>query len=196
MTDWGAHHIDIAHWVLDAFDTGPISFEGTATHPVPLEQGNPTADDQYNTATNFTVKATFADGVELTIADRTPEIRNGVMVYGEKGRIFVNRGRLTGKAVEELEDNPLAENAISKVYKGKTHGSHMGNFFECVRTREEPISDVFSHHRALTTCHLANICIRLGRPIGWDPETEQVVGDDEANAWQRREQRKGYKIVV
>jgi hypothetical protein len=72
----------------------------------------------------------------------------------------------------------------------------MEDFFDCVKTRREPVSDVFSHHRAMTTCHLANICIRLGRPIKWDPEKEQIVGDDEANGWQKREQRKGYEITV
>jgi hypothetical protein len=72
----------------------------------------------------------------------------------------------------------------------------MANFFECCRDRSEPVSDVATHHRALTTCHLANIAIRLGRKLTWDPKTEQIVGDDEANAWQKREQRKGYEIVV
>jgi hypothetical protein len=70
----------------------------------------------------------------------------------------------------------------------------MRNFFECIKTRQQPISDVFSHHRAITTCHLANICIRLGRPLKWDPATEQIVGDEAANAWQGRVQRKGYEI--
>ena len=72
----------------------------------------------------------------------------------------------------------------------------MGNFFECIKTREQPISDVYTHHRAMTTCHLANIAIRLDRPLKWDPETEQMVGDDAANAWLKREQRKGYEFVV
>ena len=48
----------------------------------------------------------------------------------------------------------------------------------------------------MATLHLANICIRLGRPLTWDPKTEQIVGDDEANAWQRRKQRTGYEMVV
>ena len=62
--------------------------------------------------------------------------------------------------------------------------------------REQPISDVYTHHRAMTTCHLANIAIRLGRKIKWDPKTEQIVGDPEAQKWQSREQRKGYEINV
>jgi len=72
----------------------------------------------------------------------------------------------------------------------------MGNFFECMRTREQPISDAFTHHRTLSTCHLANISLRLGRELTWDPEKEQIVGDDQANSWLAREPRKGYAIEV
>jgi hypothetical protein len=57
------------------------------------------------------------------------------------------------------------------------------------------VSDVWTHHRALTTCHLANIAIRLGRTLTWDPQKEQIVGDDEANSWLSREQRKGYEVA-
>jgi len=59
-----------------------------------------------------------------------------------------------------------------------------------------PVSDVFSHHRILTTCHLANIAIRLDRSLKWDPDKEEIVGDDQAKAMQRREQRKGFEIVA
>ena len=48
----------------------------------------------------------------------------------------------------------------------------------------------------MTTCHLANIAIRLGRKLNWNPETEQIDGDDDANKWLKREQRKGYEIVA
>ena len=71
----------------------------------------------------------------------------------------------------------------------------MANFIECCKDRSLPVSDVYSHHRALTTCHLANIALRLGRKLNWDPKTEQIVGDEEANAWETREQRKGYEVT-
>jgi hypothetical protein len=83
---------------------------------------------------------------------------------------------------------------LLKLCKGKKWGNHMGNFLECTRDRSLPISDVYSHHRNLTTCHLANIAMRLNRTLKWDAAKEQIVGDDEANAWQKREQRKGYEI--
>ncbi len=72
----------------------------------------------------------------------------------------------------------------------------MKNFFDCLKSRKDPICDVYSHHRAMTTCHLANICIRLGRKITWDPAKEQITGDEDASQWVRREQRKGYEISV
>jgi hypothetical protein len=118
------------------------------------------------------------------------------MFEGTEGRFFVNRGKITGKPVEDLKDNPLPEDALTKLYKGKKPGNHMQNFFDCVMTREQPISDVYTHHRAMTTCHLANIALRLGRKLRWDPERQQIVGDSEAQTWQAREQRKGYEIVV
>ena len=65
-----------------------------------------------------------------------------------------------------------------------------------MQTREEPISDVYTHHRAMSTAHLANICIRLGRKLKWNPETEQMVGDDEANTWVKREARKGFEVTA
>lgn len=188
MTDWGAHHVDIAHWALGAIDTGPVSFEGTAEFP-----GIPGG---FETAVTFNVDCRFEDGTQMIICDKTEGFDNGVLIEGEKGRIFVNRERLTGKPVEELASNPLPEDALQKVYKGRKPTGHMDDFFACVKSRDLPVSDVFSHHRALTSCHLANIAIRLGRKIQWDPKAEQIVGDDEARSWQAREQRKGYEIKV
>ena len=193
MTDWGAHHVDIAQWGIGMDQSGPVSVEGTAKHPVPYEHGYPTLNDQYNVATEFYVTCVFPNGVEMVIRHDTD---NGVLFEGTKGRLFVSRSKLTGKPVEDLETNPLPEDAITKLYKGKEPGSHMRNFIECVKSREQPISDVWTHHRAMTTCHLANIAIRLGRKITWDPETQQIVGDDEARLMQAREQRKGYEIDV
>ena len=201
MTDWGAHHIDIAHWAMGADNTGPVEVSGLARHPVPYKNGHAMVDDRYNTATAFHVVAKFENGVELHIHDgnSTHKLDNGVLIEGTKGRIFVNRGRLKGKPVEDLKDNPLPEGAIRRAYKGMEPTNHAQNFVRCIRTRQTPISDMPSHHRAMTTCHLANIAIRLGRKIEWDPVTEQIVGEDAAmlnENWVKREQREGYEIKV
>ena len=192
LTDWGAHHVDIATWGIGMEKSGPTSVESlSATHPVPFEDGYPTIDNEYNTATEFNVQCMFPNGVKMIIRHDTD---NGILFEGTEGRIFVNRGRITGKPVEDLADNPLPEDAITRLYKGKEPGDHMRNFFECLRDRSEPVSDVFTHLRALDTCHLANIALRLGRKLNWDAEKEQIVGDDEANSWLSRNQRQGYEI--
>ncbi len=184
MTDWGAHHVDIATWGIGAEHSGPVTVEGTAVFP--------NVPNGYNTATEFLISCKYGDGTEIEIRHDT---ENGVTFEGDKGTIFVSRGELTGKPVEELKDHPLPADAIEKLYGGKPT-SHMANFFDCVKSRKQPISDVFTHHRAITTCHLANIAIRLGRKLNWDPVAEQIVGDSEAQSWQARAQRKGYEIVA
>ncbi|MFN9157026.1 MAG: Gfo/Idh/MocA family protein [Planctomyces sp.] len=199
MTDWGAHHVDIAAWAFNLENTGPVKVEPvSAVHPVAFKDGMPTDPSQYNTATQFHVTATFKNGAVLHIRDSANDLGfdNGLLLEGTTGRIFVNRGKLTGDAVDALKTNPLKEETLKTLYKGKTPGNHMQNFFECIGDRTQPISDVHSHHRAMTVCHLANIAIRLDRTIQWDPDTEQIVNDPQAATWQAREQRKGYEIQV
>ncbi len=190
LTDWGAHHVDIAQWAIGMQHTGPTTVQGTATFQQKLKEGRPTRDDTFNTAVEFEVKCQFASDIEMVINSSA----NGILFEGDQGRFFVNRGKLVGKPVEDLANNPLPEDALTKLYRGKKPGNHMGNFFECMRTREQPISDVFTHHRTLSTCHLANISLRLGRKLAWDPEAEQIVGDDQANSWLARESRQEYAI--
>jgi predicted dehydrogenase len=194
LTDWGAHHVDIATWGMDKTDTGPISIDPVMVeHPVEFKDGYPTVDNRYNTATKFNIKAVYDDGMELSIRHDTD---NGILFEGTMGRIFVNRGKLAGKPVEDLVSDPLPDGALEKVYKNRELTDHVANFFEAVAARNEPISDVFSHHRALTTCHLAGIAARVGRKIRWDPKKEFVVDDDLAQSLVAREQRRGFEIEM
>jgi predicted dehydrogenase len=198
LTDWGAHHVDICSWALNVNGQtdGPLSMGGEAEHPVPFVDGKPTEIDRYNTATTFQLRATFPGGTELLIRNDTD---NGALIEGEKGRIFVNRRRLTGAPVEALKDDPLPEDAIQQAYKGLPieedgRRGHWANFLYCVRERKEPISDVHSHMKSLNICHLAGIAARLGREVKWDDQNEQCVGDDQANAMLTRPYRSGYEI--
>lgn len=195
MTDWGAHHVDIASWAIGMDESGPETLEGVAEFPCEYKDGNPMKDDCYNTPTKFDVTVMCPGGVEMHIVSESPD-GNGILFEGTEGRFFVSRGSMKGKPVEDLETNPITEEALVKLYKGKQPGNHMGNFFECIADRTQPISDVYSHHRAMTTCHLANIAIRLGKKLTWDAQAEQIVGDPSANQWLTREQRKGYEIDV
>lgn len=192
LTDWGAHHVDIATWGLGKTATGPVSVEPLMVkHPVEFKEGFPVDPSRYNTATQFLLQAKFADGIEIEIRhDRD----NGIVFEGTEGRIFVNRGRLTGKPVEDLKTSPLPAGALEAVYKNRPLVNHFRNFFEAVAARKEPISDVFSHHRALSTCHLAGIAARLNRKITWDPAQQIIVGDAQAQSLVSRDYRKGFEI--
>jgi hypothetical protein len=167
-------------------------------HPVPLVDGMPTQSDRFNAASQFKVEIRFADGTELVVRDSAEDLgfENGILFEGDKGRIFVNRGKLTGKPVEELTDRPLPENWADTLYGTAAPESHIQNFVDCVETRATPISDAHSHHRMLCVCHSINIALRLGRALTLDTASESFVGDDEANQFLARSQRSGYEIVV
>jgi len=195
FTDWGAHHVDIAQWALreDARGKGPIEINGVdARHPVPFLNGHPTVDDCYNTAYDFSVPCRFAGGRELVITSRGD---NGILFEGTKGRLFVNRSKITGTPIEEQWDKDrFGDDDLKTLYKGKPFEEHKANFYRCIREGGLPVSDVFSHIVAMNTCHLAAIAARLGRTIRWDPATETIVGDDQAAAFASRTPRQGYEI--
>jgi predicted dehydrogenase len=217
ITDWGNHHVDIAHWGMDVELSGPTSVEARGLFP------NPKGPQYYNTPDRFFSRMLYANGVEVlyfaSINQRarfgdvgehqqtTPEQiarlfgedvpeeiksynRDGILFIGEKGKVFVNRGGLHGKAVDELKENPLPADA----WRAYPSTDHMANFFDCVKTRKQPCTPVQVEHRTVTACHLTNLSIRLGRKLAWDPEKQEITGDDEANAWQTRPQREPYRI--
>ncbi len=192
LTDWGAHHVDIACWALGASNTGPSKVTPVEFKlPVEYKDGHPLVQDQYNAATDFKIKVDMPNKVEMII---TSEGDNGILFEGTEGRFFVNRGKISGKPVEDLKDKPLPEGAIEAVYGGKVSENHTANFIEGIKSRKQPISDVWSHNRMLEICHLSNIAMRLNRELNWDPIKREIVGDSQANAFLARENRKGYEI--
>ncbi len=194
LTDWGAHHVDIACWALGATDTGPskvkpLDFELACEY----KDGEPVVHDRYNVATKFNIQVDMPNDVEMII---TSEGDNGILFEGTEGRFFVNRGKIVGAPIEALESNPLPEGAIEEVYGGPVPANHSVNFIECMDSRKQPISDVWSHNRMLEICHLSNIAMRLGREVNWDPAKREIISDDQANSFLSRESRKGYEIQM
>jgi hypothetical protein len=90
----------------------------------------------------------------------------------------------------------LPENAITEIYGGPVPENHTVNFIDSMKSRKQPISDVWTHNRMLEICHLANIAIRLGRELKWDPVKREIVGDEQANSFLARESRKEFEIKV
>lgn len=192
MTDWGAHHIDIAQWAINEY---PIEIESKASFP-DVENG-------YDVATDYHATYRYPSGVVMTVSDSG---RNGVLFTGTEGRVFVNRSTVAGKPVDALEHDPLPREN-SAVYdfdnldrpprSGKLDAivNHMGNFFDCIQDRKQPISDVESQHRSVSSCHLGNISMWSNLALKWDPAAEAVVDDEQANVLLRREQRAGFEVT-
>lgn len=208
MTDWGAHNIDIAMWALGVADTSPSEVSGKGSFPDYIPAGYDPHEffsgklelpNGFNTATTFNIDLKFANAASINVQ---PAARgdngNGILIEGDKGRIFVNRGKLTGKPIEDLTeaDQKWLDDEVVKLYNGRQPKSHMGNFFDCIEDRSKPISDVWTHHRTMTSCHMCNIVLLLGRPLKYDPEAEQFIDDDQANRLLSRPQRRGFEIQV
>ncbi len=209
MTDWGAHHIDIAQWAIGMDRTGPTSISGTGNFGkvvpsgfdwVAFFEGKERLENGYNAATEFHIDLKFDNGSvlnvnhEYTSEDGKTKFPNGILFVGDNGRFFVNRGKITGKPVEDLTeaDKKRLEGAMAKLYKDKPITSHMQNFFECVKDRSEPISDVYSHHRTMTSCHMCNISLMVGEDLQWDPSKEMFLGNEMANKLMSRPSREKY----
>lgn len=196
FTDWGAHHVDIASWAIGQVGdgSGPVEIDGTdAQHPVPFKDGYPTVDDSYNTSHDFAVKCKFANGIEMVVTSRGD---NGVLFEGSKGRIFVNREKITGLPIEKnWDEGKFTPEDLTALYKGKPFEDHKANFYRCIREGGLTVSDVFSHVQIMNTCHLCSIAARLGRVIQWDPQAEKIVGDEQAASFFARQQRKGFEIL-
>ncbi len=178
MTDWGAHHNDIAQWALGMSLSGPVKTE-------PVFAKFPTSG-LFETAINFEVKHTYSNGVVLHTAS---DGRNGIRFQGTEGWIEVARGRLEASDPAILKE-PLAAGDLH-LYRspGEDYAGHHRDFLNCVRTRKRPICDVEIGCRSVTVCHLGNIAIRTGRTIQWDPEKEEIVNDPALSRWLDRPYR-------
>jgi len=190
VTDWGAHHNDIARWAIG--QDGPVGIEARVITP-PLPNG-------YTTPSEFEATLTWANGVKQiikTTLDDSPfgakinkdGQRNGIRFVGSDGWIWVNRDEITAND-KELLLAPLPENAVRLAVSD----DHMGNFFDCVRSRKDPVASVGTGHRSACIGHLIIIALRTGLRLEWNPEREKFVGPGAAEASKHiaRRMRKPY----
>jgi hypothetical protein len=194
MTDWGAHHNDIALWGLGRDGSGPVSIEGERLiEPIP---------GGYEAASQYRVKYVYDDGVEqhtmTTSANgwaggvlgkpKEGEKYHGVQFEGPDGWIYVTRG----DKVEASDPDLLKAELPASAKRLYTSDNHMGNFFDCVKSRKDPVCAVEIGHRSASICHLGSIAVRLGRKLNWDPQAELFKDDPDANKMLAREMRKPY----
>ncbi len=170
MTDWGAHHFDIAQWALDMDNSGPREII-------------PPDGEEVRHLTYI-----YENGVEVLHGAGGGA---GVVFYGSEGTIMVDRGKLQTDPANIMQ-KPIGPDEVH-LYDTTGQG-HKGNWAHCIRTRERPICDVEIGCRSVTVCHLGNIAYWLKRPLKWDPGEEKFIGDEEANRWLTRSKREPWRI--
>jgi predicted dehydrogenase len=176
VTNWGAHNLDITQWALDADAVGPLAVEAEVKH-----------SDRYEVFSWCKLTYDYPNGVKVYCGQDYPQ---GVAFYGEKGKIFVDRRKITSTRGDILKQ-PLGESDVH-LYASKDHAA---NFLDCIKTRKLPICDVEIGHRSVTVCHLGNIAGRLGRKFHWDAAQERIPDDREADAMLARPYRAPWKLA-
>jgi predicted dehydrogenase len=191
VTDWGAHHNDIALWGTGYERSGPVSVEGTRlSEPIP---------GGYTAVADFRIVYTYANGVEQVCKSENydngwgqpvseppaGETHHGVKFIGTDGWIYVTRGKVEASDPELVKKELPA--GAERLYASN---SHFGNFVDCMRTRKPTICEPEVGHRSATVCHLGTISLRLNRKLRWDPQTQTFPDDKEAQAMVAREMRK------
>lgn len=177
LTDWGAHHIDIAHWGMGTTDTGPIEVQGIGEYP---------SEGLWDAATNYRVECKYQNGVNLIV---TNKFQNGVKFEGDDGWVFVTRGRIDA-GDKSLLTEQFGPNEI-RLYE--SHDHHQ-DFLDRMRDRREPIAPIEQAHRTISVAHLGNIAMQLGRKIRWDPNREQIANDDSAQRMLGRAMREPWRL--
>jgi predicted dehydrogenase len=183
MTDWGAHHFDIAQWGLGMDSSGPVEACAAGTKYPTLT---------YVYANGIPVHHYWsADGKGQGQYPLPPDKQgvNGILFVGERGWVEVNRGYF--KCSPEEIGAPLEPNEVG-LYKSPGHHQ---DWFNCIKTRERPICDVEIGCRTVSVCHLGNITYWLGRSIKWDPVKEEIIGDAEASRWLDRPMRAPWRLT-
>ncbi|MBN1225131.1 MAG: gfo/Idh/MocA family oxidoreductase, partial [Candidatus Aminicenantes bacterium] len=169
------HHVDIAHWGMGFDCTGPLWVEGT---------GEYTREGVWNSPTRFYLKVKYMDGTSMKVAGGYPEIRSGTKWIGEYGWIWCDRGGLEADPPSVL--NEFISPDEIKLYKSR---DHYQNFLDCVKTRRPTITPAEVAHRSASVGHLGVIAIELGRKISFNPDTETILNDPEADRLLSRSHR-------
>lgn len=163
IVDMGPHYFDIAQWACDTEMSGPVEFEGEGEFP---------GDGFANVPFKVNVRVRYAGGV-LIVMDSGEK---GMRFEGDEGWIYIDDfGNIAAEPKSILQNNSAS--GFSYQYMA----GHIGNFLECMRSRKPTASYPEISQRSHTIAHCANICLRLGRKVYWNSDTERFVNDEDAN---------------
>lgn len=185
LLDWIGHHCDIAHWGMDCDRSGPSEIEGYGVFPP--------KDAVWNTCTKYRITAKYPNDIEMVIAGGHGDIKGGTKWIGSEGWVWVNRGNAVETSNPKWTESRQLPEELRKV-KLYESNDHIGNFLDCVKSRQPTITPVETAHHSATPGHLGLIAMLTGRKIRWDVKKEVIVGDHEASALLSRPFRAPWKL--
>jgi len=179
ITGWGAHHNDIAQWGMGTEYTGPVEIQGQTEYP---------KDGLWDVHGDFSIEYTYANGVKVICSDNKKN-KQGVVFEGTEGWVYVRRGFIDANP-KSLLTSTIGPDEIH-LYKSNQHKE---NLIECIKSRAETVAPVEIGHRSCTVCLLGEIAMRLGRKLKWNPDTEEFIGDEQANRMLWRPMRSPWQL--
>jgi len=190
ITDWGAHHIDIAQWGLGTDNSGPIE----ARPPQDWKKWGSKRGAQLVYSNGSTVTHNNGFGVHFQGTDGEVKVNRGRFAFTHKGKEitkFEKRGDGSlGSALQKAEKGFL-DNAKIKLYKSN---HHIRNFLSCVENREKPITNEIIGARSAICCHLMNQAYYNGKIIKWNPESNAFADKSGNSKWLTRDYRGQWKV--
>jgi predicted dehydrogenase len=209
MTNLGAHDLDFVHYLLRV--KGPTAVYSSGGRFALDDDGEtPDTQDAIFDYPGFTVTVSIREAS----AGRQ---RGGTEFFGTRGSMVVGRGgyeifpdmRVAPEKQIPPWSNPpghpqpddITPEPRTRARKegepgGEPMGAHAQHFLECIKSRQRPVADVEDGHQVTTACHLANLSLKLGRKLRWDPEKEEIIGDKEASLHLVRPYRKPWDDVL
>lgn len=191
ITNWGAHHMDIAHWAMGMELSGPLSVVAKAEFM---------KDDVWTVHTTYHAEMMYPGNIQVILDNK---YTNGIQFEGTGGTVFCARGseRVTASdpvSTVDTKKGPLWASNDKILYprigqEGKIwmpSADHYRNWLESIISRRDPIAPVDQSARSLEACAIAWIGMKLGRELNWDAKKEKFKGDKEANAMLSRKSRK------
>lgn len=180
ITNWGAHHVDIAHWAMGQELGGPQTLEAQAEFM---------KNDAWTVHTTYHVEMRYPGNVQVVLDHTFP---NGIRFEGDEGWVFCTRGEDNSDTRPPLRvsDQNILSPLPGSAIRWPPSKSHHGNWLESIAAHTQPIAPIQQSVRSLEACAAAWIAMKLRRKLTWDTATEMFLGDAEANARRRRGARK------
>jgi hypothetical protein len=135
-------------------------------------------------------------------------MQNGAVFVGSEGWVIVNYGKVVTHpenlmtSVISPSEKHVASSALQKrpetlpkgFQQGLTAGHHQA-WIRTIRTGGTSVDDIESAFRSDMISQLADLCIRTGAPVRWDPVKETIVGNDTARAMMRKAMRAPWGVA-